>query len=138
MARKTALILIGEEGRDKGKQYLITEMDADRAESWALRALMALAGGTRGIPPELVKAGMAGLAEVGVAALVGLSWDQAKPLLDEMMDCVQIVPDPKAPNVVRPLVDGAGDIEEVSTRIKLRAEVWKIHVDFLSAAKTPA
>ena len=42
MARKTKRVTITAEGRDKGKTFLITELPADQAERWAIRALLAL------------------------------------------------------------------------------------------------
>ena len=75
--------------------------------------------------------GMAGMAEVGIKALSGLKWEVAEPLLAEMWQCVQIMPDPSKPHVVRNLIEE--DIEEISTRVKLRAEVWKLHTGFLKA-----
>ncbi|MEG4669546.1 hypothetical protein UXP85_25165, partial [Enterobacter cloacae] len=56
----------------------------------------------------------------------------ARPLLDELMKCVQAVPNPADQNIKRPLIDD--DTEEVMTRLKLRGEVFKLHVDFLTAA----
>ena len=71
------------------------------------------------------------MAEVGIKALAGLKWEVAEPLLQEMWDCVQIMPDPTKPHVVRKLIEE--DIEEIATRVKLRAEVWKLHTGFLKA-----
>jgi hypothetical protein len=41
------------------------------------------------------------------------------------------MPDPSKPQLVRKLFDE--DIEEVMTLVKLRAEVFKLHVDFSQA-----
>jgi flagellar motor component MotA len=71
------------------------------------------------------------MAEMGIKALVGLKWEVAEPLLAEMWSCVQIMPDPTKPHVIRNLIEE--DIEEITTRIKLRAEVWKLHTGFLKA-----
>jgi hypothetical protein len=81
------------------------------------------------IPDNIAQAGLAGIAALGVNALSKLSFDAAKPLLDEMFDCVQIQPSPK---VVRALVDD--DIEDVSTRLVLRREIFKLHIDFFTDA----
>jgi hypothetical protein len=69
---------------------------------------------------------MAGLFGVGISALLKISYDDAAPLLEEMMSCVQIVE--KA--VTRLLTED--DIEEVATRVYLRTEVLKLHTDFYS------
>lgn len=136
MARNTVNYTITDEGRDKGKVFVLTELPASHAEAWAMRALMALMAAGADISPEVVNAGMAGMAQVGLQALAGLKWEVAEPLLEEMWKCVKVMPDPARPQVVRDLLQGEGgeDIEEISTRVKLRAEVWKLHVGFFKAA----
>lgn len=132
MSRKIANYTVTDDGRDEGKLFLITEMSAARAESWAMRVLLALMAGNVEIPEGFEELGMAGLAELGMRALSGLKWDTAEPLLAEMFDCVAYIPDPRKTHISRPLIDD--DIEEVSTRLKLRMEVFKLHTDFLHAA----
>jgi hypothetical protein len=129
--RKVAQYTVTDEGRDKGKVFSITEMSASRAEAWATRVLLALMGSNADLPENFDELGMAGLAELGLKSIGGLKWEVAEPLLAEMMECVQIIPNPAKPNVIRPLIED--DIEEVLTRFKLRIEVWKLHVDFLQA-----
>lgn len=131
MARKIANYKVEDAGRDFDKVFVLTEMSASKAETWATKALLALMGNGVELPDNFERTGMAGMAEVGIRALSGLSFDIAEPLLVEMFDCVQIMPDPKSPHVVRALIEQ--DIEEVMTRIKIRAEVWKLHTDFLKA-----
>ncbi len=132
MARKVTRLAIGEDGkRDAGKVFEITEMAAVAAEKWAARALLALARGGIELPDDLAGAGLAGLAAIGLDALGRLPWEAAEPLLDEMFECVKIVPDPARP-VVRNLVES--DIEEVATILKLRREVLALHVDFFTDA----
>lgn len=131
MPRQT-LNFTATDGRDAGKVYVITEMSSGKAEEWAMRALLALMGSGVEMPDGFERSGMAGMAELGFSALSRLSWETAKPLMDDMMSCIQIVPNPAKPHVKRELtVDD--DIEEVSTRIKLRVEVWKLHTGFLKA-----
>jgi hypothetical protein len=129
--RKVAQYTVTDEGRDKGKVFSITEMSASRAEAWATRVLLALMGSNADLPENFDELGMAGLAELGLKSIGGLKWEVAEPLLAEMMECVQIIPNPAKPNVIRPLIED--DIEEVLTRFKLRIEVWKLHMDFLQA-----
>jgi hypothetical protein len=128
MARKVRNYTITDEGRDKGKVFVLTEMPALRAEAWAARALLALIAGNIHMPAGIEKAGFAGLAQLGIRSLSGLKWEAAEPLLSEMLTCVQIMP---SPSVVRPLIDD--DIEEITTLIKLRKEIWDLHTDFLQA-----
>jgi hypothetical protein len=131
VARKTLNFTISDEGRDKGKVFVLTEWPAAKAERWAMRALLALMNGGVEIPDGFEHLGMAALAELGIKTLAGLKWEVAEPLLGEMWDAVQFMPDPARPQIVRAVFEG--DIEEVATRIALRAEVWKIHADFLKA-----
>lgn len=140
MARKTTTVTIDSTdpgNRDVGKQFVITELPATVAEKWAARALNALLASGLEIPDDLARQGMRGLAASGLAGLQsfsGVPWNLAEPLLDEMMACVQIVPDPTRPGVIRPLVET--DIEEVTTRFTLRGEWLGLHFSFFKAAKT--
>jgi hypothetical protein len=125
--RKTATVTIDEDGRDKGKSFRLTEMSAMKTEKWATRALLALANGGVDIPDGLERSGLAGLAVVGIQLLGKLDYDVAAPLLDEMMSCVEIKTDAR----IRSLTPD--DIEEVSTLLFLRAEVFKLHASFFPA-----
>jgi hypothetical protein len=127
MARKTATIRIDAKGRDNGKVFIITEMSALAAEEWAGRALFAMMNAGVEIPDSIANAGLAGVASLGISSLTKVSFDSAKPLLDEMLGCVQIQPSPK---VTRPLIDD--DIEEVATLLTLRKEVLSLHIDFFT------
>ncbi len=124
MARKQASF-VAQTGRDQGKEFLITEMSASQAESWAFRVILAIGNAGIEIPDNLASQGMAGLMAVGYMNLLKIPFDAAKPLLDEMMGCVQIVP---SANVKRPLIED--DIEEVKTRLLIRKAIWDLHMDF--------
>lgn len=126
--RKEATVVIDAEGRDKGKIYRLREMSASQAEAWGCRLTIALAKSGVEVPEGFFSMGMAGVAVMGLQAMGGLSWDVAKPLLDEMMGCVQIQPGAAHPSVVRGLIED--DIEEVATRLRLRDEVIKLHTGF--------
>lgn len=134
MARKTLIYTVQDEGRDIGKCFSLTEMPASQAERWAIRAFLAMAKGGIEIPDGLEQSGMAGIAKVGLGLLLKIPPEDALPLLDEMMGCVQFVPNPSNRNVVRALIED--DIEEVITRFKLRKEVFGLHVDFSKAGAT--
>ena len=120
--RRTETVEIAE-GRDAGKKYQITEMSAEAAEWWAFRALQAIAGADAELN---LQAPLSDMAAQGIKALAKVHPDQAKPLLDEMMGCVQIlVPATQKP---RALLDG--DIEDVKTRFMLRKAVMELHLGF--------
>jgi hypothetical protein len=143
MARKTLQVVIDAEGRDKGKVFLITEMPPRQAEKWATRALLALGrGGNVDMPADfredLEDMGMVGIAALGVRALTSIPFDDAEPLLDEMMACVSVIPDVKIVDqtsrepIARALIDS--DIEEVGTLFRLRSEALELHTGFSVAA----
>ncbi|MDE1905340.1 MAG: hypothetical protein KGH75_02665 [Rhodospirillales bacterium] len=124
--RQTVVYTVKDEGRDKGKVFIITEWPASQAERWAMRAFMAL--GRNGVDlPEGVK--NSGLVATDLALLCRIPFEEAETLLAEMFSCVQVQP---SPGVVRALIEE--DIEEVATRIKLRLEVFKLHTGFSPAA----
>lgn len=127
MARKVATVTITSEGRDKGKVFQLTEMSATQGEKWAARALLALAHAKVDIPTNIEDAGMAGMAIVGLQALAGAAYSEVEPLMDEMMGCIAYIPEPGKP-FVRALEED--DIEEVSTRLQLKAEVFALHTGF--------
>lgn len=131
MARKTALVTIDARGRDKGKVFVLTELATADSEEWAGRALFALLNSGVEIPDNIAEAGLAGLMAMGIKAITKLPFDTAKPLLDKMMECVQIQP---SPTVVRALVPD--DIEEVSTMFRLRKEIWNLHTSFFTDAES--
>lgn len=126
MARRTKVIdILASDSRDAGKSFLITEMDAESAEWWAFRILQAAMASDAVID---FKAPLAQMAREGLGAIAKMSPEQAKPLLDEMMKCVRI----QLPNNggSRDLL--ASDIEEVSTRLKLRSEILELHTGFFA------
>lgn len=127
--RKSTDVAIADEGRDKGKVYRITEMPARKAEKWAMRALLALAKSGADIPDHTD--GMAGLAQVGFRSLLTASFDEIEPLLDEMLTCIVIAPNLGQPHYTRALIED--DIEEISTLLRLRMEVFDLHTGFSTA-----
>ena len=124
MARKETTF-VADTGRDAGKQFLITEMSASKAENWAFRVILAIGNAGIEIPEGLAAQGMSGLLAIGYMNLLKIPFEAAEPLLNEMMDCVQIIP---SVNVKRKLFED--DIEEVITRLQLRKSIWDLHMDF--------
>lgn len=122
--------------RDAGKLFRITEMPAAKAEKWAWRLMLVLKGTSAQIPYELEALGIVAISIRGINAVMAAEIDFAKlePLLDEMMTCVEIIRDPKAPEVGTQIVS-PDDIEEARTIGWLRSEVLRIHTNFsLTAA----
>jgi hypothetical protein len=139
MARRTKEIAIDDpKSRDHGKVFVLTEKPALDAERWAKRALAAV-GRTNAMtgvdPAELEGLGLIGVAAVGVRALATLQDEDSERLMAEMMECVQIRPNSKAPQVIRPLMEkpdetGTYDIEDIKTIWQLRNEVLELHLGF--------
>lgn len=142
--RKTKIVTITRDGRDKGKVFLIREMSSYQAEMWATRAAFALRSSTEEVSEDLARQGAIALIPVALDLLSRMHFADARDLMAEMMECVRFVP---APNVrdeltglpmARPLKEADdyndGDIEEVATRLQLRSEVIEIHTGFSIAA----
>lgn len=120
------------DGRDDGKLFLITEMPAAQAEKWAMRAFLVLKGSGERIPENVSGMGMVGIAIIGLNVFLQGTVDpaQLEPLLDEMFTCVQAVRDQRHPTAATAVGDY---IEEVQTRLWLRSEVIRVHVNFSPA-----
>lgn len=125
--RKIKDFVVSDEGRDKGKCFVITEMPVAKSEKWAIKALLALGRSGVEVPDDIFQAGMAGLIIVGISKLLHLNFSDAEPLLDEMLECVQRRPDPSHPDLLLPL---GNEVEEVKTLVQLRAEVLALHTNF--------
>lgn len=132
--RKTELIeILDDKSRDFGKAFLITEMSAFAAERWAMRAGFALMNSGADFSELDGQAmSMQAFAKIGLAALAKIPFDLAEPLIADLMTCVQIIPDPQRIKVVRDIIES--DIEEVSTLLRLKKEVWSLHVSFFIVA----
>lgn len=147
MARKTKDVTVPgtrteEAGqRDCGKTFRLTEMASRQAEQWADRAFLCLAHSSINLPAGIERSGMAGIAQIA-RMLGGISFPELAPLMDELLSCVKVIPDPSrlGPDgepFVRALHDAGDDlddIEETSTRQFLRQEVMALHVNFSLAA----
>lgn len=132
MPRKEKYITITTEGRDNGKVFFIKEKPAVQGEKWALRTLLALTRSGVDVPEDVLRSGWAGIAIVGIKALLKLHWDaEVEELLDEMFECVKICRNKRSPTEVFEILED--DIEEISTRLLLRLEVLELHAGFSTA-----
>ncbi len=138
MARKTSIYIVEDEGRDKGKMFILNEMPASQAEKWAIRVFLAMARSGVDVPDDIASRGIAGIAIMGLKALGNMNFYDAEPLLDEMFSLISCVPDPAKQNIKRgyggvgPMIED--DIEEPTTRLKLRKEILALHINFSTAA----
>lgn len=132
--RKTKVITIEREGRDKGKKFRITEMPVIKAEKWATRAFMALANLGFDLPED--GSGINGLAyaleKYGLKSLAKIPYEKIAPLYDELLDCCEYLGDGTS-TVSRQMDSATAEevVEEVSTLFVLRFEAIKLHIDFL-------
>ena len=130
---ETVDVTVMAEGRDAGKVFRITPMPAWVAEKWAWRAMSVLARSGTDVPPMEAMSNLLVLAAYGLEALMKAKFEEAEPLLDEMLTCVQIVPDPVAnPTIARS--DIHRDVQELGTILWLRDKVLEAHTGFSVAA----
>ncbi|CAI9399148.1 hypothetical protein [Lelliottia sp. T2.26D-8] len=134
MARKEIPFIVEAEGRDKGKEFIITEMSAWDADSLAQDIFRAMGDAEfSSIPPDVISMGCAGLATVGLSVMSAASPDVARKLRDRLMSTVEIIITHEGQRQTRP-VNGAIDFEEVSTIRTLLDKVFQVNFSFLTIA----
>lgn len=129
--RRTEVVHITAENRDKGHTYIITEMDAFEGEDLGVKILLALSNAGVDIPDT--SAGMAGLAAVGIAAMAKLPYAVVKPILNDMLTHVVYQHAPKHP----PMPLSNANVFETSTLLEIRKAFIKLHLGFSLAGDTP-
>ncbi|HEF0028357.1 TPA: hypothetical protein R8G57_002889 [Citrobacter freundii] len=134
MARKEIPFIVETEGRDKGKEFLITEMSAWDADSLAQDIFRAMGESNySSIPADVIAMGCAGLATVGLSIISASSPEVARQLRDRLMSTVDIIITNDGQRQQRK-VNGALDFEEVSTIRSLLDKVFQVNFDFLTIA----
>lgn len=134
MARKEIPFIVEEEGRDKGKEFLITEMSAWDADSLAQDIFRAMGDSNySSIPADVIAMGCAGLATVGLSVISASTPEVARQLRDRLMSTVDIVITNDGKRQQRK-VNGSLDFEEVSTIRSLMDKVFQVNFDFLTIA----
>lgn len=126
MALNSKVITI-EKGRDAGKMFVVTEMPVTKADNWAMRAMFALANAGIDIGEVSPAMGMMGVGQVAIKALANIRADVGIPLLNELLDCAQIIP--SGGNARQIEMDS--DIQDITTLLLLRKEALVIHIGFL-------
>ena len=135
MPRKEIPFVVTEEGRDKGKEFIITEMSAWDADTLSQDIFRAMGDSNyTGIPPDVIAMGCAGLATVGLSVLSASSPDVAHKLRDTLMSTVDIVVTHEGQRNQRK-VNGTIDFEEVSTIRAVLDKVFQVNFDFLTIAE---
>lgn len=123
MARIVKEFTVEKPNRDKGKTFVITEMDSFSAYDWATRALFGMLNSGMPISKELLDAGMVGIAQMGLEGVRGLPASIALPLMEELQACVRI----KEPNGSRAVMKS--DVEEFSTWFQMQKEAFTLHIE---------
>lgn len=138
--RNTKTVVITQDGRDKGKRFLLTEKSAWDTERWAIRALQVAVRAGVEMPEGMDRGGAQALyAIAGTAALRIMAMgdvNEALALVSELHDCIQIVRDPSRPEAATFPIMVETDIEEISTLVELQREVVMLHVGFLPQGST--
>ncbi|EEJ6333893.1 hypothetical protein R5A27_004672 [Salmonella enterica] len=131
MARKEIPFIVEEEGRDKGKEFLITEMSAWDADTLAQDIFRAMGDSNySSIPADVIAMGCAGLATVGLSVISASSPEVARQLRDRLMSTVDIIITSEGQRQQRK-VNGSLDFEEVSTIRSLLDKVFQVNFEFL-------
>lgn len=134
MARKEIPFIVETEGRDKGKEFLITEMSAWDADTLAQDIFRAMGDSNySSIPADVIAMGCAGLATVGLSVISASSPEVARQLRDRLMSTVDIIITSEGQRHQRK-VNGSLDFEEVSTIRTLLDKVFEINFNFLTIA----
>lgn len=134
MARKEIPFIVETEGRDKGKEFLITEMSAWDADTLAQDIFRAMGDSNySSIPADVIAMGCAGLATVGLSVISASSPEVARQLRDRLMSTVDIIITNDGQRQQRK-VNGSMDFEEVSTIRTLLDKVFQVNFDFLTIA----
>ena len=117
-----------EEGRDAGKTFKIVEMSASQMDRWATRALCLFGKSGNGI-------GMLASMNTGnlLEMLSKVDYEQAEPLLNELLECASFKKDGVYVAMKGSLVDGV--IEDWTTIFRLRVEALQLALGFLEEEK---
>jgi hypothetical protein len=129
-------------GRDheRGWLFYIKEWPAARAEKWIIRFALAITRNS-GVQIPMQWSGL-GWQALGVLFMNGVlaggvNGEEIIPIYDELLECVQIIRDPKAKDSfgdpIKSAIVSDDDIEEIITRGWLRDEVFKLHAGFSPA-----
>ncbi|NNS07342.1 hypothetical protein [Erwinia sp. JH02] len=132
MSRKI-ITFIAEDGRDKGKEFQITEMSAWDAEELSEEIYRAMGQGEfNSLPADVVSMGIAGLATVGMSVLAAAPAATSRYISDKLLSTVKAVITHEGQQVSRDVEKI--DFEEIATLRKLKDKVLELNFSFLSLA----
>lgn len=134
MRHKATITIEDQKSRDFGKTFILTEMPADQAERFCTQARLLILE-ARGLAVPDDEAGAAALARTGIdMANIREMKALQDPSLDTLWDYVKYQHRAGAP--LQAIVNGENSqIEEISTRTRLRWEVLKLNLGFSQGAE---
>ena len=118
----TDAVTITIQDRETEREFRIRRMPALQAEQWIYRAALAI-GKNVGNLRSSVEGGANGL----ISAILRLNYDDAKPLLDDLLACCHLVNGKK---FVQLTGTNINLIESPLTLVQLRVEAAKLNFDF--------
>ncbi|CEF54630.1 hypothetical protein [Acetobacter ghanensis] len=129
---KQVTVVCPHEGADKGKRFVITRMSAVAADRWGRHCLQAAASSGADIAGVAAGGGIAAVAAAGIGIFAAMDPARMDELIDQLLQCVQMQPDPSNPAMLLPwdVVSAGEQIEEIPTLGWLQKEAFALHVDF--------
>lgn len=122
-----------DDGADKDKLFVVRRMSAFTADRWARHTVRALARAGARTPKEALEVGITGLAGQSMAIFGHMSDEDCDKAFDGLDACLYRKRDPGNPNV-EPTPLAEIDVSDPNTMPRLRAEAFKLNVDFFKAA----
>jgi hypothetical protein len=137
--RQTKIVSMIDDGREV--IFKIKQMPATKAERFTNRVLALLAGSAAGIDVKGLQRQLksekqeGGLQEIA-NLLTKLNYEKVEPLYNELIECVEHVPDSNNHNFTVPCTQESIDsiISDFRNLYKLRFEVLKLNYGFLTNA----
>lgn len=123
---------IPEDGKDKGRVYTVTRMDAITGDRWARHIIRGLARAGHRTPSteKLLDMGIAGIAGMTVAVISNMTYGDQERAFEGLLKCITVKGAlGEANRELKPY-----DLNDVHTLPKLREEAFRLNVDFLAAA----
>lgn len=126
MARKTCRLVIEDDGRDKGKAFVLTELPALDIERWTVRLVLALGKNGISLPDVQADSGFAGIAGILWVLIAQVTPSDAESLMDTMLQGLKI----DEGKITRAV--SADDIEEPETLLQIRMAWVDLHAGFFA------
>ncbi|EOV3349163.1 hypothetical protein ACONGJ_003521 [Edwardsiella piscicida] len=131
--RKQITYIVEDNNRDRGKEFIITEMSAWDADEMAQDLFRSMGESNfTGVPPDVIAMGCAGLATLGMNVLSVAPPEVSRNLRDRLISTVEVVIRHDGGQKIRKVIPE--DFEEVETIRKLLDRVFEANFSFLSIA----